>query len=62
MKKAGNALAVLGIILIIYSILEKYIIGTDVIKWGAMEIDAISGVIMANALMLIGVSVKLWDK
>ena len=62
MKKAGNILAVLGIVLIIYSILEKYLIGAGTIQAGPFEVDAISGVIMACAIMLAGISIKLWDK
>lgn len=61
MKKLGNVLAVIGILLVVYSIIEKYV-GAPTINLGAVEIDAISGVTLANALMLIGLSLKLWDK
>lgn len=61
MKRLGNTLTVVGILLIVYSIIGKFV-GKPTIGMGFIELHAISGVIMAIAIMVIGISVKLWDK
>jgi len=61
MKKSGNIFTILGILVAIYSIIEKFA-GKPTINIGAIDIDAISGIIMACFLMLLGISLKLWDK
>lgn len=62
MKQTGNVLIALGILVIIYSILEKFLIGPETINIGRFEVDAISGVILANSLLLIGIAAKLLVK
>lgn len=52
---------VIGILILVYSIIEKFV-GSPTINIGPIEIDGISGVIMANAIMLVGISLKLWNK
>ena len=61
MKKSGNALIVIGILVVIYSIIEKFT-GKATINLGQIEIHAISGIIVANTLMLLGISLKIWNK
>lgn len=62
MKQAGNVLIIAGVLLIIYSILEKFVIGAATINLGGLEIHAISGIIFANSLLLIGIAAKLGEK
>lgn len=61
MKRSGNILIVIGILLVIYSIIEKFI-GQATINLGQIEIHAISGVIIANTIILLGISLKIWNK
>lgn len=61
MKNVANLLAVIGILLVIYSILGRFIGGVT-IGLGIFKIQALSGLVVGNSLMLIAVVIKLTGK
>ncbi len=61
MKGLGNILTILGVVLVIYSIIGKFI-GEPTIGFGLLSIKAVSGITMAIFLVVLGIAVKLWDK
>lgn len=61
MKNLGNLLAVIGILLVIYSILGRFV-GSATIGLGIVQVQATSGLILGNSLMLIAVLIKLTGK
>lgn len=61
MKNLANLLAVIGILLVIYSILGRFVGGTT-IGLGLLRVQATSGLILANSLMVIAVLIKLTGK
>ena len=61
MKTLGNALAVIGILLVLYATLGRFI-GNPTIGVGIVRIQAGSGLVMANSLMLISLLIKLSGK
>lgn len=61
MKNAGNILLLLGLLTLIYSIIGRFVAAPTIIL-GLIKTKAIYGVILANSIMLIGISLKLWDK
>lgn len=61
MKNLANALGVIGILLVIYSVLGRFI-GDATIGLGILKIQALSGLVFANCIMLIAVVIKLIGK
>lgn len=61
MKNVANLLAVIGILVVIYSILGRFL-GDATIGLGLFKIQAASGLVLANSLMLIAVLIKLTGK
>lgn len=61
MKNLANALAVIGILLVIYSVLGRFV-GDATIGLGILKIQALSGLVLANSIMLIAVVIKLTGK
>lgn len=61
MKNLGNALTIVAILMVIYSILGRYV-GAPTIGLGLFKINAISGVIMAIFFIVLGIAIKLWDQ
>lgn len=61
MKNLVNLLAAIGILLVIYSILGRFIGGTT-IGLGIVHVQATSGLILGNSLMLIALLIKLTGK
>lgn len=61
MKGLGNVLVAIGVLLILFSVVGKFV-GGPTIGLGLVDIDAISGIIMANSILLIGIFLKLWEK
>lgn len=60
MEKVLKILAAAGILLALYSFIGRFAGGGQQIGFGMVTIMARSGLIMANALMLIAVSIKLF--
>ena len=61
MKGIANTLAVIGILLLIYSIVGKFIGGPG-IGLGIVATHASAGIAMANSIMLIAILLKLSGK
>jgi len=61
MKKLIKTLAVLGILLVIYSVVFRFVSETS-IGLGLVRLSAGAGLTMANSLMLIALLLKSWDK
>lgn len=61
MKMVANVLAVIGILLVVYSVFGRFY-GVPAIGAGIIESYARSGLIMANSLILIAILIKLKDK
>ncbi|MFH1867950.1 MAG: hypothetical protein ABH843_03165 [Candidatus Omnitrophota bacterium] len=57
MKKLGNLLGFLGILLVIYTLVGRFV-GGPTIGFGMTTIEAKAGLLMANALMLIAVLMR----
>ncbi|MFH1790800.1 MAG: hypothetical protein ABH885_02310 [Candidatus Omnitrophota bacterium] len=61
MKAIANVLALLGILLVVYAIAGRFI-GVPQIGRGIIAVNAGSGVMTGNALMLVAIVLKLWSK
>jgi len=61
MKNIANVLAVLGILVIVYSTIGK-LIGQVAIGFGIVRVYPTSGLIIANSLFLIAILIKLSSK
>lgn len=57
MKGLGNILGFAGILLVIYTLIGRFI-GAPTIGFGIAVIEAKAGLLMANALMLIAILMK----
>ncbi|NQT90564.1 MAG: hypothetical protein HQ558_04845 [Candidatus Omnitrophica bacterium] len=57
MKNLANLLALVGILLVIYSVLGRFI-GNQTIGVGILKVQAQSGLLLANSLMLIALLAK----
>jgi hypothetical protein len=62
MKGLGKVLVILGVFLVIYSIIGKYFIGGPEIGLGIVKSKAITGIIVANFCVVLGIAVNLWDR
>ena len=58
MKNIANVLAVLGILVIVYSAIGK-LIGQASINFGIVSVYPISGLIVGNSLMLIAILILI---
>lgn len=61
MKNLANLLAVIGILLVIYSVLGRFI-GGQTIGMGILKAQATSGLILGNSLMLIAATIRFMGK
>lgn len=61
MKTLANIIAVLAILLFIYSILGRFV-GETTIGLGVIKALPRSGIVVANFFMLLAIMVKLWSK
>ena len=61
MKNLSSALAVIGILLVIYSVVGRFI-GAPTIGLGLIKVTAKAGLVTANSIMLIAIITKLWSK
>lgn len=61
MKNLVNVLGVVGILLVIYSILGRFV-GDATIGLGIVKIQAVSGLTLANSIMLIAILIKSMGK
>lgn len=61
MKNLSNILAGLGILLVAYSVVGRFLDKSS-IGLGLVTISAQAGLVMANSLMLISVIIKLGNK
>lgn len=61
MKKIGDVLAVIGIILVVYSFLGRFI-SEPTLGFGIIKVSANSGLTFANSLLLISILLKSWSK
>ena len=61
MKQLANVVAVVGVLLFLYSVVGRFI-GGNTIGLGILELRAGSGLVTANSLMLIAALLKLNEK
>ena len=61
MKNLGNALVILGVLIVIYAIAGR-LIGQPGITLGQLQLKASSGITMATFCVALGIAVKMWDK
>jgi hypothetical protein len=59
MKGLGKILVIIGVLLCIYSVAGKFV-GAPTIGLGLIELDAISGVIMAIFIIVLAIALKDW--
>ena len=60
-KKIYSILAIIGIILVVYGILGRFI-GAQTIGLGIIKVKAMSAAILGNSFMLAALIVKFWEK
>lgn len=58
MKNLANLLIVIGVLLVVYAILGRFV-GGATIGLGVLRMQASTGLIAANSLMLVAVLIKL---
>lgn len=61
MKNLSNVLAVLGVLLVVYSVIGRFLAEPS-IGMGIIKISGLAGLAMANSLMLISIILKLGNK
>ena len=61
MKGLGKIVAVAGILLLVYSVMGRFV-GGETIGLGLVKLSALSGVVAANSLLLIAILLKLCDR
>ena len=62
MKGLGNALVILGVVVVLYSILGRFMGRGPGIGLGIIHIKAASGIAMATFCVALGIAVKLWNQ
>lgn len=58
MKGLSNVLVGLGILVLVYSILGRFV-GASTLGLGIMQLSSTAGITFANALLLLGILTKL---
>ena len=61
MKNVANVLAAVGVLLVLYSIVGKFV-DEPTIGLGIITTQPKVGLLLANSLMLVAVIVKQWEK
>ena len=61
MKKLGNALIVIGVLLCAYSLFGRFY-GAPTIGFGVIHLRASSGIIMATFLVALGIAIDMWGE
>jgi len=57
MKGIGSMIAMLGILVFVYSIIGKFV-GAPTIGFGIVRANALSGLVLANGIMLLGIIIN----
>lgn len=58
MKKIGDILALIGILMVVYTILARFVGGPS-IGFGLVQMEAKAGLTVANSLMLVALLIKI---
>lgn len=61
MKNLANLLVVIGVLLVVYTVLGRFV-GGATIGLGVLKMQASTGLVAANSIMLIAVLIKLSAK
>ncbi|MFH1996159.1 MAG: hypothetical protein ABIJ27_04065 [Candidatus Omnitrophota bacterium] len=61
MKKIANVLAAVGVFMVVYAVIGKFI-DEPTIGLGILVIQPKVGLLLANSLMLAAVIIKQWEK
>ena len=61
MKNVVNVLAILGVILVIYSLIGKFV-DEQSIGLGIIKAAPRTGLVLGNSLMLISIVLRQWEK
>jgi hypothetical protein len=62
MKGLGNTLIIAGVLLVLYSILGRFVGKGAGIGLGIVNIKAASGIVMATFCVALGIAAKLWNQ
>jgi len=61
MKDAWKFVALAGIGLVIYSVIGRFF-GFNTLGFGVVKVSALSGLLLAQSLLLVSILLKLWEK